>query len=132
MTGSPWSRLFQPPKGFRYRQLMPVTKTGPGRYRARQVRIPFSDALTARTTAISSALRDFRPDLLLVDNVPCGLAGELLPALEAVDARTRALYDDYLAKSRLAGTALRVALREGARLVEAELERHNAQMGRRW
>lgn len=89
VTGSPWSRLFQPPRGFRYRQLMPVTKTGPGRYEARQVRVPFGHALAARTAAISNALRDFRPDLLLVDNVPCGLAGELLPALEASDVRTR-------------------------------------------
>ena len=80
------------------------------------------------------------PDLLIMDLYRTRKGRELARAeyrgaraeWGEVDARTRALYDDYLAKSRLAGTALRAVLAEGARLVEAELERHNAQMGRRW
>ena len=91
VTGSPWSSLFRPPRGFEYWPLLPVTKTGPGSYRARQERLPFRDVLAARSASIASALRAFRPDLLLVDNVPCGLAGELRPALDRLDPRTRAV-----------------------------------------
>ena len=89
VTGSPWAGLFPCPQGFGYWPLVPVTKTAPGAYAARQPGVEFSIALAMRRAAIARALEHFRPDLLIVDNVPCGLEGELLPALRTSGSGNR-------------------------------------------
>lgn len=89
VTGSPWAGLFPPPPGFGYWPLVPVTKTGPGAYAARQPGVEFAHALAARRSAIALALEHFQPDLFVVDNVPCGLQGELLPVLRGSHLENR-------------------------------------------
>lgn len=84
ITGSPWTPLFRPPKGFGYFRLLPVVKIGPGQYEARTLGQDFEQTINARRAGIERALQQFRPDLFVVDNVPCGLAGELLPILEKI------------------------------------------------
>lgn len=90
ITGSPWAHRFPPPPGFRYLRLPPVVKAGQDRYLPRDPGVSFARVLRARREMITGALRWFRPDLLAVDNVPCGLAGEIAPALLAAKARTSA------------------------------------------
>lgn len=82
ITGSPWAALFPPPGGFRYFHLAPVIKRGPGHYEARAAGADFRNTLDERRAGITLALEQFRPDLFVVDNVPCGLAGELRGVLE--------------------------------------------------
>jgi predicted glycosyltransferase len=90
ITGSSWTHLFPPPAGFRYLHLPPVVKAGPDRYVPREPGVAFDRLLHARRERIAEALERFRPDLLAVDNVPCGLAGEIVPALWALKRRTSA------------------------------------------
>ena len=82
LTGSPWARLFQPPVGFRFVELPPVIKRG-RTYGARRAGEDVSRVLARRRRIVEEAVDGFRPDLLLVDNVPCGLRGEALAALES-------------------------------------------------
>jgi len=82
ITGSPWADLFPPPPGFRYRRLLPVVKVGPGSYETRAGGVDFERALEERGLAIEAALAELQPDLFVVDNVPCGLAGELHRVLD--------------------------------------------------
>jgi len=83
LTGSPWSGLFRPPPGFRYAQLPAVVKTGQHEYCARDPGRTFNEVLALRRDRLQRDLAQFDPDLLVVDNVPCGLAGELLTSLHA-------------------------------------------------
>jgi predicted glycosyltransferase len=89
VTGSPWARLYVPPAGFSYVQLPEVVKCGPLHYRARDEALSFDSVLAARTQLLESTVNAFEPDLLVVDNIPCGLMGEALPALRAMKARGR-------------------------------------------
>jgi predicted glycosyltransferase len=82
LTGSPWAERFARPEGFRYVALPPVVKTGPDTYCARDASIPLDKLLGQRRLIVGDAIARLRPDLLIVDNVPCGLAGEILPVLD--------------------------------------------------
>ncbi len=86
LTGSPWHRLFTPPPGFRFDPLPPVVKGRDGRYRSRDPGADFVGLLARRRERIEERLTAYRPHLFVVDNVPCGLMGEALPALRSVRA----------------------------------------------
>lgn len=66
-------------------------KGAEGGYVARSLRVSVDDLRRVRMAAIDGALRAFDPDLLVVDNVPNGALGELLPVLERLrrEGRTR-------------------------------------------
>jgi predicted glycosyltransferase len=81
VTGSPLAHRFQLPPQTDYIKLPSVLKIGFDRYEARHLQVPFSWVRNARKDILLSAARHVRPELLVVDNVPCGLKGELLPAL---------------------------------------------------
>jgi predicted glycosyltransferase len=49
--------------------------------------LPFADVLELRKEIIRSTVLTYRPDVLLVDHMPHGAMGELVPTLEALDAR---------------------------------------------
>ncbi len=84
LTGSSWSHLFTPPRGFRVVKLPPVVKVDRGVYASREPGKPLATTLRQRVRRIGRTLAAFGPDLLIVDNVPCGLHGEVLPALRAL------------------------------------------------
>lgn len=90
VTGSPWSHLFVAPAGCRLVQLPPVVKRGRD-YQPLQPGVDLEQALAIRASQMVSILEGFSPDLLIVDNVPCGLRGEMLPALSRLGqtGRTR-------------------------------------------
>lgn len=81
LTGSPWHHLFPLPTGFRVAPLPPVVKTAAGRYESRTEGADWLGLLDVRQQEISDRLATFNPELFVVDNVPCGLHGEVLPAL---------------------------------------------------
>ena len=93
LSGSPWHGLFTPPAGFEVVPLPPVIKRSQGVYEPRDGSLSLRRVLAARARRIHSSLEQFRPDLLVVDNVPCGLHREILPALRRFKRRqgTRAV-----------------------------------------
>ena len=82
ITGSPWTHLFSPPSDFRFVELPPVKKSGRWTYCSRVQGVDLKTVLRERQVRILRALQELQPDLLVVDNVPDGLLGEMLPALE--------------------------------------------------
>ena len=87
LSGSPWSSMLAMPAAFQLVSLEPVRKLGPGLYRPRTGTLDITEVLLARSRRLQEELLDFGPDLLVVDNVPCGLKGELLPALRRLRRR---------------------------------------------
>ena len=87
VTGSPWHGLFAVPRGVSLVALPPVVKTGPGTYESRDASSDLDAVLRERQRIIAGSIEPFRPHLVLVDNVPCGLHGEVLPVLRALKPR---------------------------------------------
>jgi predicted glycosyltransferase len=81
VTGSPLAHRFQLPPRTDYVKLPSVLKKGVERYEPRYLRVPFADVRDLRADMLLSAARHVRPEVLIVDNVPGGLKGELLPTL---------------------------------------------------
>jgi predicted glycosyltransferase len=67
-----------------YLKLPSIAKDGPGNWQATHLRMDFSEILQLRQQLITSALVNYAPDIFLVDHMPHGAMGELLPALEAL------------------------------------------------
>jgi predicted glycosyltransferase len=67
-----------------YIKLPSIAKEGPGNWKATHLRMSFPEILQLRKELISNALLNYAPDILLVDHMPHGAMGELLPALEAM------------------------------------------------
>ncbi|HEY6072294.1 MAG TPA: glycosyltransferase [Anaerolineales bacterium] len=77
-----------------YVKLPSIAKSGPGRWQATHLRMSFPEILRLRQQLLSNVLLSYAPDLLLVDHMPHGAMGELLPALEALEksgTRTQAV-----------------------------------------
>jgi predicted glycosyltransferase len=89
-TGSPLAHAFRLPEGVDYLKLPSVTKEG-GDYAARLRLLPLDEATALRAEILTATARRIRPDLVVVDNVPTGLQGELVPALRELrrTGRTR-------------------------------------------
>ena len=81
LTGSPWASAFARPAGFRVVALAPLRKLAPGRYEAREPGLDLERVIAARRTCLARAVERFRPDLVVVDQAPAGLGGELAPLL---------------------------------------------------
>jgi predicted glycosyltransferase len=67
-----------------YIKLPSIAKEGPGNWKATHLQMSFPDILQLRKELISNALLHYAPDIFLVDHMPHGAMGELLPALEAM------------------------------------------------
>ncbi len=68
-----------------YVKLPSIAKDSPGNWKATHLRISFPEILQLRKELIRNVLLNFAPDMFLVDHMPHGAMGELLPALEAMD-----------------------------------------------
>jgi predicted glycosyltransferase len=64
-----------------------VVKVANGRYLPAQGHRKLHDVMSDRAQVIAAAVRDFQPDVLLVDRYPRGLHEELVPALRVHAAR---------------------------------------------
>lgn len=87
-TGSHAAGLFAIPSGIDYIKLPSLSMID--RYQhwdPRDLPVQREDVVRLRSQLLEQTVRDFAPDLLVADFMPAGPYGELLPALEALDAR---------------------------------------------
>jgi predicted glycosyltransferase len=84
LADSRLGQFFETMPNHDYVKLPSVVKVGPGAWRAVNMPLPFEEVHAMRKELIRSAVLSFRPDVLLVDHMPHGAMGELLPALEAI------------------------------------------------
>jgi predicted glycosyltransferase len=89
LTGSPIAHRFAFPHGVDYVKLPSVIKRGPERYESLELAVSPRRVRKMRAQLISETLDTFQPNLMLVDNVPLGMKGELLPALERLRKQDR-------------------------------------------
>jgi len=87
LSDSPLGQFFTPTPNHDYLKLPSIIKDGPGQWRAANLALPFADVSELRQDLICRAVLGFRPDILLVDHMPHGAMGELLPTLEALRTR---------------------------------------------
>lgn len=81
VTGSAMAHRFKLPPRVDYVKLPAVRKVAAERYSPRSLAVPDDDVLALRANLLLRSVRDFRPDLLLVDHSPAGMRGEMRPAL---------------------------------------------------
>jgi predicted glycosyltransferase len=60
---------------------------GPDRYESRDLEIDFRQLRAMRREVIRSTAETFRPHVFMVDNVPLGMKGEIVPTLEMIRRR---------------------------------------------
>lgn len=87
VTGSPMVHRYPMPSGADYVKLPALRKVESEQYEARTLHIAGSEIRTMRSNLILHTLRDFDPNVLLVDHSPTGSKGELLPTLEWLGER---------------------------------------------
>jgi predicted glycosyltransferase len=87
LSDSPLGQFFATAAGHDFLKLPSIRKTGPGLWEAVSLSLSFDDVLRLRTQLITSAIESFDPQVLLVDHMPHGAMGELIPALRAVCGR---------------------------------------------
>jgi PAS domain S-box-containing protein len=87
VTGSPMVHRYPMPSGADYVKLPAIKKVESEQYEARTLHISGSAIRSMRSNLILHTLRDFDPNVLLVDHSPTGSKGELLPALEHLAER---------------------------------------------
>jgi len=81
-SGSPVLDRMPRPAGLACVQLPPVVKTGDDEYRAADPTMGLSLVRRARTAVLLDVVRQWTPDVLLVDHAPQGMKGELLPVFD--------------------------------------------------
>lgn len=81
ITGNPEATSLWLPPRTDVVTLPTVAKDASGRYRSRTLNASLDTVITMRSAVIEAAVTSFRPDLLIVDKVPLGVAGELLATL---------------------------------------------------
>ncbi len=84
ITGAHEANFFNLPNGADCLTLPRLQKGEDGSYASGKLDISVSDLVRLRSEAIYSALKAFQPDLLIVDKVPGGAFGELLPTLRHI------------------------------------------------
>jgi predicted glycosyltransferase len=87
VTGAAEGAAFPLPSGVDVLTVPGVAKDRDGRYGSRSLSLSFEAVVGIRRAVMAAALEQFAPDLLVVDKVPLGLAGELAPALRSLRAR---------------------------------------------
>jgi len=84
VSDSPLGTFFGMAPNQDYLKLPSLVKTGAGAWHSLSLPLPSNELLGLRRDLICSAALSFRPDIVLVDHMPHGALGELLPTLEAL------------------------------------------------
>ena len=84
ISDSPLGRFFEHAPRQDYLKLPSLVKSGPGSWDPLSLPIPTDEILALRRSLIMCAATSFQPDILLVDHMPHGARGELLPTLDAL------------------------------------------------
>jgi predicted glycosyltransferase len=82
LTGSPIATFLPLPQGTDLVKMPAVIKSGPDEYRSRDLMVSFSRIKKIRRDLIRGTAEAYRPHVFMVDNVPLGMKGEILPTLE--------------------------------------------------
>jgi predicted glycosyltransferase len=86
LTGCPPGNPFPLAKGIDFIKVPSLVKVDTGVYEPTSLRISRRKAKAIRASVILSAVMEFKPNILLVDHVPAGTYGELLPTLRMLKA----------------------------------------------
>ena len=89
LTGNPETTALPLPAHTEVVTLPTISKQQSGGYRSRVLLSPLSFTVDLRREILRAALTVFAPDLLVVDKVPLGFAGELEPALHMLRKNRR-------------------------------------------
>jgi len=89
ITGAHEANFFSLPQGADCITLPRLRKEQDGNYSSGQLAISIDELISLRAESISSALASFQPDVLVVDKVPAGAFGELLPALRSLARQSK-------------------------------------------
>lgn len=89
LTGTVVSGQFRAPPRVDFMTLPALTKGDGGLYEARTLELSLKQLIKLRSRAIRAALKSFKPDVFIVDNVPTGAAGELTRVLEKLRKKGR-------------------------------------------
>jgi predicted glycosyltransferase len=81
---SPVAPFFQVPERMDHIKLPSIRKVAAGSWEATRLSMDDRELIRLRADLMCNVLQNFRPDLLLVDHMPGGAQGELLPALKAL------------------------------------------------
>ena len=84
LADSPVAPFFPVPERMDHVKLPSIRKVTAGHWEATRLPIGEREMIRFRRNLLCDALLNFRPDLLLVDHMPAGARGELLPALMAL------------------------------------------------
>lgn len=87
LTGLDSAASFEAPRGVDFVKLPGIWKSGADDYRSRHLRVSFARVQRMRGQLIGAVVRAFNPSLFVVDNVPRGVDGELLPTLRYLHRR---------------------------------------------
>ncbi len=89
LTGSPVAGRFTFPRRVDHVRLPGVTKRADGSYASQTMGMGIEEVTELRSGLIDTAVRQFEPDVLVVDKEPTGFRGELLPTLEYLENSSR-------------------------------------------
>lgn len=84
ISDSPLGQFFTTECGHDYLKLPSIRKAAPGEWHPVSLSACVDDVLGLRRELIRSAVVDFQPDVVLIDHMPHGAMGELVPALRAL------------------------------------------------
>jgi predicted glycosyltransferase len=87
ISGSPMLHSFRVSAGIDYIKLPCLRRTEDGDLGVRFLDLDLSEIIRLRRELILSAVQSFRPDVVLVDKMPDGLAGELTPSLQRLKSK---------------------------------------------
>lgn len=88
ISDSPLGQFFPISANHDYIKLPSIVKMGPGNWKASHLSMPYEKVMEMRQDLLRNALTSFAPHLLLVDHMPHGAMGELIPALDALKELT--------------------------------------------
>jgi predicted glycosyltransferase len=81
---SPLANSFNSMPGIEYLNLPGFAKQLSGEYKPRSLNIPIEEFVSLRANLLLAAVKNFQPDLMIVDKEPLGVKGELLPSLRYI------------------------------------------------
>lgn len=87
LTGIDSPATFERPHGVDFVKLPSIWKSGADCYRSRHLRVSFERVRRMREQLVRSLTRAYAPAMVVIDNVPRGVDGELLPTLRFLRAR---------------------------------------------
>ena len=87
VIGCPQGAFFESPPGVDFVKVPSVVKVGTGVHRPLNLRINHKKMKALRLSMIQKVTEVFQPDVFLVDHVPAGISGELLPTLQMLRER---------------------------------------------